>query len=94
MEPQIAVDVCALRGDNPSVVGICALRGDTSPIGQGSVLVAVSHWTGLKSAPSTFCRMVDAMLAGLPPNIAFPYVDDLLIATDGTFEDHMRPCYI
>ena len=34
--------------------------------------------------------MIDAMLNGLPPNIAFPYLDDLLIATDGSFEDHVR----
>ena len=45
---------------------------------------------GLKSAPSTFCRVVNAMLQGLPAGVAIDYVDDVLIATDGTFEDHMR----
>lgn len=45
---------------------------------------------GLKSAPSTFCRVVNAMLQGLPPGIAIDYIDDILIPTDGSFEDHVR----
>ena len=45
---------------------------------------------GLKSAPSTFCRVVNAMLQGLPAGVAIDYVDDVLIATDGTFEEHMN----
>ena len=45
---------------------------------------------GLKSAPSTFCRVVNAMLQGLPPGVAIDYIDDILITTDGDFSDHMR----
>ena len=45
---------------------------------------------GLKHAPSTFCRVVGAMLQGLPADIALDYVDDVLIATDGSFSDHVR----
>jgi hypothetical protein len=45
---------------------------------------------GLASSPSTFMRLVDATLAGLPPGIALAYIDDIIIPTAGTFEDHMR----
>ena len=45
---------------------------------------------GLASSPSTFMRIVDATLRGLPPGIALAYVDDICIPTCGTFADHMR----
>ena len=45
---------------------------------------------GLASSPSTFMRLVDATLSGLPPGICLAYVDDVIIPTCGTFEDHMR----
>ena len=45
---------------------------------------------GLATSPSTFMRLVDATLRGLPPGIALAYVDDVVIPTCGTFEDHMR----
>ena len=45
---------------------------------------------GLASSPSTFMRLVDATLRGLPPGIALAYVDDICIPTAGTFEEHMR----
>ena len=45
---------------------------------------------GLASSPSTFMRIVDATLRGLPPGIALAYVDDICIPTKGTFEQHMK----
>jgi hypothetical protein len=45
---------------------------------------------GLASSPSTFMRIVDATLRGLPPGIALAYCDDICIPTCGTFEEHMR----
>ena len=45
---------------------------------------------GLASSPSTFMRLVDATLHGLPPGICLAYVDDIIIPTCGSFDDHMR----
>ena len=45
---------------------------------------------GLASSPSCFMRLVDATLRGLPPGIALAYVDDVCVATQGSFEDHLR----
>ena len=45
---------------------------------------------GLASSPSTFMRLVHAVLNGLPPEICLAYVDDVIIPTCGTFDDHMR----
>jgi len=45
---------------------------------------------GLASSPSTFMRLVDATLNGLPPGICLAYVDDIIIPTCGSFDDHMR----
>ena len=45
---------------------------------------------GLTSSPGTFMRIVDATLRGLPPHIAIAYVDDVIIPTCGTYEEHMR----
>ena len=45
---------------------------------------------GLASSPSTFMRIVDATLRGLPPGIALAYADDICIPTHGTFEQHMK----
>lgn len=44
---------------------------------------------GLTSSPSAFMRLVDATLQGLPPDLAVPYLDDIIIATCGTMEDHI-----
>ena len=45
---------------------------------------------GLTSSPSTFVQLVDSALRGLPPGIALAYVDDVIIPTCGTFEEHLR----
>ena len=45
---------------------------------------------GLTSSPGAFMRLVDASLRGLPPGIAVAYMDDVIIPTSGTFEDHLR----
>ena len=45
---------------------------------------------GLTSSPGAFMRLVDASLRGLPPGIAIAYVDDVLIPTSGTLDDHLR----
>ena len=45
---------------------------------------------GLTSAPGAFMAVVDAALRGLPPGIAVAYADDVLIPTDGDWNDHMR----
>tara|TARA_B110000046_G_scaffold47237_1_gene52291 strand:+ start:9491 stop:17443 length:7953 start_codon:yes stop_codon:yes gene_type:complete len=44
---------------------------------------------GLASSPSTFMRLVDSALRGLPPGTALAYVDDLVIPTSGTFQEHL-----
>ena len=45
---------------------------------------------GLTSSPGAFMSVVDAALRGLPPGIAVAYVDDILIPTDGDWNDHLR----
>ena len=45
---------------------------------------------GLTSSPGAFMMVVDSALRGLPPGIAVAYVDDILIPTDGDWDDHMR----
>ena len=45
---------------------------------------------GLTSSPGAFMRIVDAVLRGLPPGVAVPFVDDVLTATDGDFAAHMH----
>ena len=45
---------------------------------------------GLTSSPGAFMMVVDSALRGLPPGIAVAYLDDILIPTDGTWDDHMR----
>ena len=45
---------------------------------------------GLASSPGAFMRVVDAALRGLPAGIAVAYVDDILVPTDGDFDQHMR----
>ena len=45
---------------------------------------------GLTSSPGAFMMTVDAALRGLPPGIAVAYVDDILVPTDGDWDDHMR----
>ena len=45
---------------------------------------------GLTSSPGAFMMVVDAALRGLPPGIAVAYVDDILIPTDGDWNDHLR----
>ena len=45
---------------------------------------------GLTSSPSTFVQLVDSALRGLPPGIAVAYVDDVIIPTCGTFDEHLR----
>ena len=45
---------------------------------------------GLTSSPGAFMMVVDAALRGLPPGIAVAYVDDILIPTDGDWDDHLR----
>ena len=44
---------------------------------------------GLTSSPGTFVQLVDAALRGLPPGVAIAYVDDIIIPTCGTFDDHL-----
>ena len=44
---------------------------------------------GLTSSPGAFMRLVDASLKGLDPSIITPYMDDILISTPGTFEEHV-----
>ena len=45
---------------------------------------------GLTSSPGAFMAVVDAALRGLPPGIAVAYCDDVLIPTDGDWNDHLR----
>ena len=45
---------------------------------------------GLTTSPATFIRLVDAVLRGLPPGIAHAYVDDIIIPTSGSLEDHLK----
>jgi hypothetical protein len=45
---------------------------------------------GLSGAPSTFQRVIDAMLVGLRDVEVLVYLDDLLIFSEIT-EDHVRP---
>ena len=45
---------------------------------------------GLASSPSAFMRLVDATLRGLPPGIAVAYVDDVIIPTAGTLDEHLE----
>ena len=45
---------------------------------------------GLATSPATFVRLVDAVLRGLPPGICQAYVDDLIVPTCGSLEDHLR----
>ena len=45
---------------------------------------------GLTSSPGAFMMVVDSALRGLPPGIAVAYLDDILIPTDGSWDDHMR----
>ncbi|MBO8630997.1 RNA-directed DNA polymerase, partial [Staphylococcus aureus] len=44
---------------------------------------------GLTSSPGTFMRLVDATLRGLPPGVALAFVDDIIIPTQGTIDDHL-----
>ena len=45
---------------------------------------------GLTSSPSTFMRLVEASLRGLPPGIALAFVDDICCPTQGSMEQHMQ----
>ena len=45
---------------------------------------------GLTTSPSAFMRVVDAALRGLPPGIAFAYVDDVIIPTTGSLKQHLN----
>ena len=45
---------------------------------------------GLTSSPGAFMRLVDSALRGLPPGICLPYMDDILVPTAGTFDDHLK----
>ena len=44
---------------------------------------------GLTSSPGAFMRLVDSALRGLPPGICLAYVDDIIIHTSGTLDDHL-----
>ena len=67
--------------------GSKAITSFATPIGQFQY---VRMPMGLASSPSTFMRLVDATLRGLPPGIALAYIDDVVVPTCGSFEDHMR----
>ena len=45
---------------------------------------------GLTSSPGCFMRLVDSALRGLPPGLALAYADDIICATAGDMEQHMR----
>jgi len=34
---------------------------------------------GLTNGPATYCRLIDLALAGVPPSVALPYLDDILV---------------
>ena len=44
---------------------------------------------GLTNAPASFQRAMDAMILGLSFSTALAYLDDILIHSSGTFEDHL-----
>ena len=44
---------------------------------------------GLTSSPGAFMRLVDAALRGLDPGTAWPYLDDLIVPTAGSWEHHI-----
>ncbi len=44
---------------------------------------------GLCNAPATFERLMDRVLAGLPPEVAMVYIDDILVSGK-TFEDQIK----
>ena len=59
----------------------------SSPQGQ---VAYVRMPMGLTSSPSTFMRLVDAALRGLPAGIVLAFVDDIVCPTEGEMEQHMN----
>ena len=46
------------------------------------------HMPLLNSAPSTYARLVQMVLRGIPPSVALPFLDDLIIHT-ATVKEHL-----
>ena len=46
------------------------------------------HMPLLNSAPSTYARLVQMVLRGIPPSVALPFLDDLILHT-ATVKEHL-----